>query len=203
MPHTPPFPEPRGSLPRRSGRIGKNLGRAFLRSIGWHIAGQLPDLPKAVIIVAPHTSNWDFVIGIAAMFALGVRVSWLGKHTIFGALLGPLMRWLGGIPVDRRAPGGVVEQAVESFRGEPSLLLGLSPEGTRKPVPRWHRGFLHIAHGAGVPIVPVTFDYRRRRIVLADPVEPGSGVEADLDALRPFFSHTSPRRPDGWVADFE
>lgn len=199
------FPDPGPSLPHRRGRTARLLrtaARAALRLTGWRIEGALPDIPRAVVVVAPHTSNWDFVIGIAAVFALGVRVAWLGKHTLFSGPLGPLMRALDGVPVDRTRPGRAVEAAVGRLGESPRMLLGLSPEGTRRPVPRWHRGFSHIAAGAGVPIVPAALDYRARRIRLGIPIAPAGDAEVDLERLRSFFVTTVPRNPDGWRPDF-
>lgn len=170
----------------------------LLRASGWSFEGELPDVARAVLIVAPHTSNWDFLLGIVAMFALGVRVSWLGKHTVFRWPLGTLMRWLGGIPVDRSAAGGVVASVVEEFHRGGPLILGLSPEGTRRRVDRWRTGFHTIAVAAGVPIVPVRLGYRRRRVVLGTPYVPSGDLERDMMHLRGLFCEAEPRRPEGW-----
>jgi 1-acyl-sn-glycerol-3-phosphate acyltransferase len=165
-----------------------------LRLLGWRIEGNLPDVSKAVVIVAPHTTNWDFIVGIAAKFALGLQASWLGKHTLFRAPFGGLMRWLGGLPVDRSRPHDVVAQSVEQFAARDRLVLGISPEGTRKPVPRWRTGFYHIAAGAQVPIVPVAFDWSRRTLDIGPTVLPGGDMDADLAALDAFFAPARGRR---------
>ena len=149
-------------------------------------------------MVAPHTSNWDFVIGVVAMFALGVRVSWLGKHTVFRRPFGGIMRWLGGIAVDRSAAGGVVETTVARLRHDRQLLLGLSPEGTRRPVERWRTGFHAIAVAAGVPIIPVSLEYRPRRIRIGSLLNPSGDLERDMADLADFFADCSPRRPERW-----
>lgn len=185
-------------MPRRGSRVERSIARVLFRGTGWSFEGELPDVARAVIVVAPHTSNWDFLLGIAAMFALGVRVSWLGKHTVFRWPLGGLMRWLGGIPIDRSAAGGVVASVVEEFRRGGPLILGLSPEGTRRMVDRWRTGFHTIALAAGVPIVPVRLDYRRRRIRLGTAYEPSGDLERDMTHLREFFRDAEPRRPEGW-----
>jgi 1-acyl-sn-glycerol-3-phosphate acyltransferase len=165
-----------------------------LRVWGWRFTGELPDCPKAVVIVAPHTSNWDFVLGIAGMFAVGVRVSWLGKHTIFRGPFGAVMRWLGGIAVDRRSSAGVVEQTVARFEASDRLILGMSPEGTRSRVDRWRTGFYYIASGAGVPIVPVSFCYQTRTIRFGEPILASGDREADFRALEEFFNRVTGRR---------
>ena len=118
------------------------------------------------MIVAPHTSNWDFVLGISAVFALGLRVRFLGKHTLFNPPLGWLMRWFGGTPVIREAPQGAVAQAVAMIEREPAVFLAITPEGTRTRGGPWRSGFYHIAHAARVPILPIAFDGGHRAIRL-------------------------------------
>ena len=184
------------ALPRRESWLLRPLARGALRAAGWRFEGNLPDVSKAVVIVVPHTSNWDFVIGVLGLFAVGVRVSWLGKHTIFRPPMGWMMRWLGGIAVDRTSPKGVVEQIVARFRSADSLLLGLSPEGTRRRVERWKTGFYHIALGAGCAIVPIAFDYGSSIIRFGPPMLPSGALEEDLALLARFFAGSTARRPD-------
>ena len=124
------------------------MGRAYLRLGGWKLEGTFPQVSKVVTIVAPHTSNWDFPLGVALLFALELRASWLGKHTLFQGLFGRLFYGLGGIPVDRRSNHGVVEACVKAFDEAPALLLALAPEGTRKGVSQWKSGFYAIATAA-------------------------------------------------------
>lgn len=181
------FPHLGDAVPRRGGRFSRGSARLTLRLLGWSFEGNLPDLPKAVIIIAPHTTNWDFVLGMVAMLALGLRVSWLGKHTVFRPPFRGLLRWLGGIAVDRTARAGVVEQMVAEFGSRDELFLGLAPEGTRRQVERWKTGFYHIALGAGVPIAPVTFDYPSRVITLGAPLTPTGNLTADMDRIQAFF----------------
>ena len=102
-------------LPRRGNALTRAFGRGVLRAIRWRIQGELPDTTKAVLVAAPHTAAIDLIVGLAAKVALGVEVHWFGKHDIFWPPLGWLLRWLGGMPVDRAAAGGVVRQAVEAF----------------------------------------------------------------------------------------
>lgn len=183
-------------LPRRGNRLMRTLAGWLLRAWGWRFEGDLPNVSKAVAIVVPHTSNWDFVVGVLGVFAAGVRVSWLGKHTIFRPPWGGLMRWLGGIPIDRRSSAGVVEQIVELFDSSDALLLGLSPEGTRRQVDRWRTGFYHIAHGAGCGIVPIAFDYASRTIRFGTALMPTGDLEGDLAELRRFFVGVQGRKPE-------
>jgi len=161
---------------------------------GWSFAGSIPDLSKAVIIVAPHTSNWDFVIGAAGMLALDLDLRFLGKHTLFSGPLGVPMRFLGGIPVDREHSSGVVEEMAAQMRLAEHLLLAIAPEGTRGEVARWKTGFHQIARAAGVPIVAATLDYGRRQIRFREPFEPSQDVEADVEELQEFFADSHGRR---------
>lgn len=195
------FPSLGDALPRRGNALSRFIGRTVIRMWGWRFKGEIPDVPKAVVIVAPHTSNWDFVLGIAGLFAVGIRVTFLGKHTLFHGCSGRAMRWLGGIPVDRRASSGVVEQTVELFRQREQLLLVLSPEGTRSRVDRWRSGFYHIARGAGVPIIPVSFDYSTRVIAFGDPLIASGDMRADMETLRSFFTGVAGKRVDLGLGD--
>jgi 1-acyl-sn-glycerol-3-phosphate acyltransferase len=183
------------SVPRRGWWLGRAVGRAVMWVAGWSFAGSIPDLSKTVIIVAPHTSNWDFVIGAAGMLALDLDLRFLGKHTLFRGPMGVIMRLLGGIPVDRAQPGGgVVAEMGERFKNSDHLVLALAPEGTRGEVTRWKTGFHQIARAAGVPIVAATLDYGRRQIRFREPFEPSGNVEADVEELQEFFADSHGRR---------
>jgi 1-acyl-sn-glycerol-3-phosphate acyltransferase len=167
----------------------------------WGFDGEVPNISKGVIIVAPHTSNWDFVIGAAAMLALDLKLRFLGKHTLFDGPLAPMMRGLGGIPVDRTQPGsGVVEGMAERFKNEKELLLALAPEGTRSSVDRWKTGFHRIARAAGVPIMAVALDYGPRRIRFGPLVTPSDDLDHDMTIFFEFFATARGRR--GNVAPF-
>jgi len=194
--HPLALPELGPQLPRRGNALSRSLGRLGLRLIGWGIETDVPDVGRCVAIVAPHTSNWDFAVGVLALLAMGLDAHWLGKHEIFRWPFGIVWRWLGGIPVDRKAAGGVVAAAVRLFRERPRLMLGLSPEGTRKRVERWKSGFYRIALEARVPILPVAFDYRRKRIIFLSLFQPTGDLEADVAALRTPFTGSMARKPD-------
>jgi len=166
---------------------------------GWKFEGSPPNEPKFVIIVAPHTSNWDFPLGIAALFALGFRVTFLGKHTIFKWPFGSVVRWLGGIPVVRTVSRDRVAEAVAAFDSSSQLILAIAPEGTRKLVPRWKTGFYHTAHGAGVPIVPIAFDFGRKVIRIGDPFHTTGDEEGDIVRIKEFFRGAIARRPENFA----
>lgn len=168
-------------------RFTRWMGRTFLRVFGWRIEGTLPDLPKLVMIVAPHSSNWDGIWGFAAKLALGLEIRVLGKAQLFRWPLGPLMRRLGVIPIDRSAPQGTVGQAVALIGASERIWYALAPEGTRKPVERWKTGFWKIAHEAQVPILPAYFHYPERIIGIGAPVRTSGDMAADIAALRAWY----------------
>ena len=163
------------------------LGRSLLRLGGWRVRGTLPDQPRLVAIAAPHSSNWDGIWGFAAKLALGVEIRVLGKAELFWWPLGPLLRRLGVVPLDRSSPQGTVEQAVALFERSPRLWYALTPEGTRKRVTKWKSGFWKIARGAGVPILPVYFHYPEKTIGIGDLFHPTADAEADMARLRDWY----------------
>ncbi len=193
-------PELDPNIPARGNTFSRSLGRTALAASGWGFEGTFPPLPKFVVIVAPHTSNWDFFVGVGALFSLGLRISFLGKDSIFRGPLGPMMRWLGGIAVDRSVRGDRVAEMVDVFRSRDRLVVGITPEGTRKKVADWRTGFYHVAKGADVPIVPVAFDYSRKTIVLFPPFKPTGDAKADIEYLKGLFRPEMAQRPEKfWV----
>jgi 1-acyl-sn-glycerol-3-phosphate acyltransferase len=188
------LPTPGERLPRRGNAALAALGRRTLGLLGWRIEGEIPDLPKLVIAVAPHTSNWDFAIGMAAMFALDLRLSFLGKHTIFRGPFDRWLRWMGGIPVDRASPHGVVDECVRAFAASERRVLALAPQGTRKGAGRFRSGFLHIARGAGVPVLLAALDYGARCVRIGPLVQPSADIDADLERIEAHFAPVRGKR---------
>lgn len=183
---------------RRGNFITDAIARALMLLTGWRFEGALPNLSKFVLIVAPHTSNWDFPLGVMAMFGLGIRGTFLGKDSLFRPPFGFYFRWLGGVPVDRSSSNNVVDQTIAYFTTRDRIILALSPEGTRRKIPQWHTGFYWVAVGAGVPIVPVAFDYPRKRIVLHPPQVMTGDAEKDIAHLRGFFNADQAYRPENY-----
>ena len=175
-------------LPSRGNALSSTISRAILGAWGWNIEGEFPPQPKMVAIVAPHTSNWDFIVGILAVFAIGIRVRFLAKHTLFKPPLGWLMRWFGGMPVNREAPQGLVPQAVEAIDKAERVFLAITPAGTRSSTKPWKSGFYHIAVAARVPIFPVIFDGPKRAIRFLPAFEPSGDYEADLPRLLALYA---------------
>ena len=183
-----PPPNLGSAIPRRGSPAMRAVGRGVLRLMGWRVEGEVPDLPKFVIAVAPHTSNWDFVVGVAAMFALDLRLAFIGKHTLFRGPIAPLLRWMGGIPVDRSSAHGVVADSVEAFKRMERRILVVAPEGTRSRVAHFKSGFLHIARGAGVPVLLATLDYEARCVRFGPAFEPGEDIEEEVRKTEAFFA---------------
>jgi 1-acyl-sn-glycerol-3-phosphate acyltransferase len=175
----------------------RSAARAWLRGFGWTVTAIDPMPPKMVFIAAPHTSNWDVPFMLAAAWALPIRLSWLGKHTLFrGALAGRLMKAVGGIPIDRRSSSSTVSRIAGAIRREPGIYLAISPEGTRGGGKFWRSGFYHIAREAGVPIGLGYLDYGRRRAGVGGLLNPSGDVRADMDVIRAFYRDIRGKRPE-------
>ena len=172
---------------RRHAPISRGLGRILMRLSGWQFEGTLPDVPKVVIVVAPHTTNWDFAIGVMVLWALDIKISFLGKHTLFRGLFGRWMRSIGGIPVNRASTHGMVGDAVEAFRTSARMVLALAPEGTRQLDKGFRMGFLHIAHGAGVPVLLAYFDFSRKVVGFGPLMHTSGDVSADLATVLNYY----------------
>lgn len=173
----------------------RSLAHRLLTLVGWEFRGDLPALDKMIVVGAPHTSNWDFVVFLAALRHFGVSVGFLGKHTLFRPPLGTLFRSLGGIPVDRERPGGMVAEVTERFHAADRLVLVLAPEGTRKKTLFWHSGFLEIAHATGVPVVLAGIDYPSRTATIGPVLTHEGDVERFMSEARRFYEPMVGRHP--------
>ncbi|HUL55615.1 MAG TPA: lysophospholipid acyltransferase family protein [Usitatibacter sp.] len=176
------------SVPRRGSAPMRAFGRFVVAAMRFRVEGEIPDCPKLVVSVAPHTSNWDFLVGMGAMFALDLKLNFLAKHTLFRAPLGAFFRWMGGIPVDRTSAHGVVGDAVQAFESSERLVLAIAPEGTRSRVAHFKSGFLHIARGARVPLLLAAFDWGERCVRLGPLFEMSDDTAADLARIEAFYA---------------
>jgi len=168
--------------------IFHNLSLFFMRLAGWRIDGTLPELPKFVLIAAPHTSNWDFVLFLGAIFTLRANVKYMGKAELFRPPHGWFFYYCGGVPVDRKKSTGLVNQMVEACNKSEQFILIIAPEGTRHHVSEWKRGFYHIAKGAGIPIVMAQVDGKIKTIhILKNVFQPTDDIEADMKAITGSF----------------
>lgn len=175
--------------------LKRRIGTTFLRVTGWKMKGERPPLDRYVIIAAPHTSNWDMPFMLAMAFVYDIPVRWMGKHTLFNPPFGPLFRWLGGIPIVRGQPGGVVAQMVEHFKNNASLVLMVPAEGTRSHVEYWKSGFYHIARAADVPVVLSFLDFGKKVGGIGPSMQLTGDVRADMAEIRAFYGGIRGLRP--------
>lgn len=167
--------------------------RALYRGKGWRIAGAAPDLPKYIILGAPHTSNWDFVFFAGGVRQLGIAPNFIGKHTLFKWPMTRFMKDMGGISVDRSMSGNYVQAVVDAIGRKERIALVIAPEGSRTSDGRWRSGFWHIAKGAGIPIVPAWVDNATMQGGIGEAIWPGDDFHADLARLADFYRQ---HRPD-------
>ena len=173
------------------------LAAFIMRLIGWRVTGKLPDLSKFVLIGAPHTSNWDFVLFLGLIFYLQANVHFMGKAELFRLPHGPFFYYCGGIPVDRKKSTGLVEQMVDACNKSDKFILTIAPEGTRHHVTEWKRGFNHIAKNAGIPIVMAVVDGKNKDVRIGQVFQPTEDMEADMKAIQGYFTGVvgiNPRR---------
>jgi 1-acyl-sn-glycerol-3-phosphate acyltransferase len=175
--------------------FSQRFATAFLKVMGWEATGTFPDLPKYVLVGAPHTSNWDFLFTMLLMFSKGVRFNWIGKDSLFRWPVTGLLHRLGGIPVKRDRKGNFVSQMVEIYNRSSHLIIAISPEGTRSLVTRWKTGFYYMALGARVPLVLGYVDYRRRQVGVGPVVYPNDDIEATFAELREFYADKTGKYP--------
>lgn len=173
----------------------KQIAKFILKLFGWRLNFILPPCDKYVLVGAPHTSNWDFPLGLLAMWGCGLRCHWVGKHSLFRGPFGPLMRALGGIPVDRRESVGFTRNVIENFARHDRFILAISPEGTRSRTRVWKGGFYHIALAAGVPVALGHIDYPRREIGIERMFDPSGNIEADFEILAEYYRDRVGKRP--------
>ena len=173
----------------------QRLAHAILRLTGWTLVGEIPATSKAVLIAAPHTSNWDGFWLIICKIAFGIRVRFFAKHTLFWWPLGPVLTRLGAIPVERSRQGANVDRLITLFSENDELLLALAPEGTRKWRPYWRTGFLRIARAANVPIIMTFVDYDRKRAGIGPQVASSGSTEEIMAEIRSFYAGCSAAKP--------
>lgn len=172
------------------------LAWGLMKTFGWRMEGHPPDLPKYVLIAAPHTSNWDLAVMLTLAFNFRTPISWMGKDALFRPPFGGLCRWLGGIPIDRSKANNVVEQSVALFREKDSFVLVVPPEGTRKKVRYWKTGFYYIARDARVPILLGFIDYGRKVGGFGPVVVPTGDIEADMKTIQAFYAGITGKHPE-------
>ena len=174
----------------------KGLSLLLMKLTGWKKSGSLPDVPQYIIVVAPHTSNWDLFYGIIVAFSLGLDARFMAKSELFRPPFGPIMKWLGGMPIDRSSHEHTVDQVVRIFREGGRLALAIAPEGTRSRAKYWKSGFYHIAAGAGVPIQLGYLDYPSKTGGAGPLIIPTGDIDGDMALIRDFYRGVSGRFTD-------
>ena len=195
------FPELPPLVPQRGTSFSRALCKKLFLSQGWKVIGEIPNLPKAVAIISPHTSNIDGWYGFLAIGGLGLKITVLGKDTLFKPPFKPLLNWAGLIPVHRDSTNGLTEQVVAEIQKCDRIWVGMAPEGTRKKAEKMKSGFYHIAHAAGIPIVMFSFDYDHKTIYCLGAFTPTGHYQQDLEKIMVFYQgHFSPKNPN-WLAE--
>ena len=175
------------------------LGRAVLSFFGWKVKGGIEEKhnhKKLVVLIAPHTSNWDGIFGVAALAGLDAKITFIGKHTAFKYGLGAFLRYMGGIPVDRSRPGGIIQHAIDQIKEIDGSLIAISPEGTRSKVKEWKTGFLRIAKEIKAEIVPASLDYSKKEILLGKVFILSGDNQKDISDLKKYYSAFKPKHPE-------
>ena len=172
---------------------------AYLRLAGWKVRGDWPDLGKAVLVAAPHTSNWDGLNMLATAGFYRVKLRWMGKRALTRGPFGWLIKWLGCVPIDRSGANDAVRAMADAFAAEERMILAVPPEGTRSAVREWKTGFYHIARTAGVPLILSVLDYGSKTVSLAAIVRPSGDYEADLPVIQSHYANAVGLRPEKFV----
>ena len=181
--------------------MSPRLAKWILKLFGWKITGSYPhELARLILVAAPHTSNWDFPVGILARSAMQIDANFVGKHTLFKFPLGPIMRWLGGIPVDRTAKGSFVSETVEAILTAPHAHIVIAPEGTRKKVDKFKTGFYHIARLAQIPMILVTFDWGNKIVDFGEVFYGTGDEEKDLAYIWNYFKGVKGLNPEHGIS---
>ena len=178
------------------GFISSWIGLTVLRVLGWRIEGKIPDVKRFILIGAPHTSNWDFVLAMASILTIDLKMRWLMKHTAFKPYISWLFHWLGGIPTNRKEPKVIVRNVERIANEEEGIVIGITPEGTRKKVEKWKTGFLRLAMNLECPILMVGLMYPTKRVFLGELFHPTGDNEADLAAIRAYYNQFQGKYPD-------
>jgi 1-acyl-sn-glycerol-3-phosphate acyltransferase len=177
-------------------RLLQRAAGQLLRRAGWTISGERPAAPRYVLVASPHSSNWDTAVMLLFAVHFGIRLRWIGKRESFRWPLGPLLRALGGMPIDRGGGQGLVADTAEAFRGRSRLALAIAPDGTRRARDYWRSGFYHIARAADVPLVLSFLDWGARRAGIGPTLALSGNVGADMDRIRAFYAGMVGRYPD-------
>jgi len=196
MPEQSQFPRLGANVPQRGFSYSRPFWKKVVQVQGWTVIGEVPNIPKAVLIGAPHTSNFDAVIGVQVLVALGLELHIMAKSELYRPPFRPLLDWIKMIPVDRRSAQGLVDQMRDVFHKRAKFWLGIAPEGTRDSAETWKSGFYRIACAVNVPIVMVGFDYSNKAVIFLGVFEPTGDFDADLPKILAFYKGLKGGNPD-------
>jgi len=174
----------------------KLLSRLILKLIGWKLDERVPETRRYVMIGYPHTSNWDFILGMLAKWGMGLPINWVAKHSMFWGPFKPMFIAMGGVPLNREKTTGFIQKNIELFAQREHFILGLMPEGTRSKTDHWKTGFYHIAHGANVPIALAYMDYKNKVIGVGDVMLTSGDIHADLETIKEFYKDKIGYKPE-------
>ena len=177
-------------------RFLKFIGKLGINLSGWTIKGMVPDEERIVIIAAPHTSNWDFILAMLTIFGLNIKIKWLGKDSIFKPGFKWFFNWLGGIPVNREEPNALIEHVVRIVEKEKAIVIAMTPEGTRKKVARWKTGFLRIAKLTKAKILLISINSQTKSIQIGNIFEPSGDTELDLNFIQDYYQNFKGINPE-------
>lgn len=172
------------AVPQRKHPVRTLIGRLVFKLIGWRLEGNLPNRSKLVLVALPHSSNFDFILALSVIWGWGLKLNYMGKHTLFKFPHGWFFRLVGGIPVDRRSPQGLIEKMASEFNSRSSLMLGIAPEGTRNSDGTLKAGFARIAIAASAPVVPIIVNYKTKTLTLGSLITDLSNVESIITAVK-------------------
>jgi 1-acyl-sn-glycerol-3-phosphate acyltransferase len=189
------LPEIPSEIPQTNYRLISSLANKSLTFFGWKIVGDFPRESKFILAVAPYTSNWDFIVSVLVMLSLNLKVTFMGKKSIFIWPLKWFLIKIGGVPIKREHPQGVVGQMVEVFNQSNGMILGLSPEGTRSKTKQWKTGFIIIAQQANVPIVPISLDFKKKEVEIHGSYFVKDNVEQALSEIKGQFVDVCAKNP--------
>lgn len=190
------IPELGPSVPTRGNWFTRTFFYGIMRLLGWRIEGEIADVPKVVLVGAPHTANQDFFMAVLTALSLGVDMKFVMKHTAFKGVAGPILRFLGGIGLDRDNTRNFVQQIVDVYNAREQMVMAIMPEGTRSVTAGWRSGFYYIAHGAGAVLTLVIFDYTKKVMRIGPTIVPTGDYEADLPRIQSHYIGVMGKYPE-------
>lgn len=174
----------------------QKISQLILKVIGWKLDDESPQHHRYVLIAYPHTSNWDFIIGMLAMWGMKMPLNWVAKHSMFWGPFGPLFKAIGGIPLNREKSVGFIQKNIDLFEQREEFVLGLMPEGTRSKTSHLKSGFYHIASGANVPVALAYLDYKNKVVGVGKVIELSGDIDADFEVIKVFYQDKTACKPE-------